>query len=271
MPAAKAKAPRKPTLSPTKLNTYLTCQMKYRYVYADKIGKFYQRARSYYSFGATLHNVLQEFHEQGATHSAADLQVELDQKWIAAGYETPTQAQEHREAGEKIVLAYHEAHQERIVAQVETLFTEKTITADLGPFKLTGRIDRIDRYPDGRLEIIDYKSGRLETTSEQVANDLAMNCYQLILSKLYPDDPIFATIYCLRSGVSASAGQDADFRAEFEREVIALGEEIIATDYAALHPVPVEACPDCEFLPVCTRYWKRMEKEALLDAPHGED
>ena len=268
---AKEKSPRKPTLSPTKINTFLTCAVKYRYVYSDKIGKFYSRARSYYSFGATLHNVLQEFHEQGATHSPEALQVELEQKWISAGYDTPAQAQEHREAGGKIVQAYHEAHQERIVAQVETLFTEKTITCDLGPFKLTGRTDRIDRHPDGRLEIVDYKSGRMETTPEQVANDLAMNCYQLILSKLYPDAGIFATIYCLRSGVSASAEQSPEFRAEFEREVIALGREIIETDYAALRPVPIEPCPSCDFLTVCERYWRKQKREEALDAPHPDD
>ena len=271
MPATRNKTERKPTLSPTKIRTYLECAVKYRYVYVDKIGRFYLRAHSYYSFGSTLHHVLQDFHEQGAAHTPEELTAELEQKWVSAGYETTEQEQQHRETGQQIVTAYHAAHQERVVAAVETLFTEKTITADLGFFKLTGRVDRIDRHPDGRLEIIDYKSGRWEVTAEQVAADLAMNCYQLILQKLYPDAPVFATIYCLRSGLSASAQMSSTEREEFERDVLALGSEIITQDYMALKPVLHEPCPDCEFLPVCSRYWKQQERAERLDMPHSED
>ena len=64
---------RKPALSPTKISTFLECAVKYRYVYIDKIGRFYLRSRAGYSFGSTLHHVLQQFHEQGAAHSVEEM------------------------------------------------------------------------------------------------------------------------------------------------------------------------------------------------------
>lgn len=263
--AARAKPNRKPTLSPTRITTYLECAVKYRYIYLDKIGRFYLRAKPYFSFGSTLHHVLQNFHEQGATHSTEELVSELAETWIGAGYETTEQEQKHREAGEQIVQAYHTAHQERVLAQTETIATEKTISWDMGNFRLSGRVDRIDRHADGRLEILDYKSGRWETTPEEVANDLAMCCYQLILQRLHPETSVFATIYCLRSGVQASAQLDAEQLDEFEHELRVLGNQILEQDYTDLEPVPVPACPTCDFLPRCERFWQQKARLERLD------
>ena len=263
---------RKPTLSPTRINTYLECAVKYKYIYQDKIGRFYTKARAGYSFGSTLHNVLQDFHEQGAIHTPEEMVEELQQKWIGAGYASQEQEQAQREAGQQIVQAYHTAHQERIQAHVETIATEKTLSCDMGRFKLSGRVDRIDRHADGRLEIIDYKSGRWDTSAEEVANSLAMCCYQLILKRMHPDAPVCATIYCLRSGNQATAELADDTLEEFARELTDLGHHILDEDYDALRPVPLDICPECDFLPRCARYWQAIERQsAPNDAPFSED
>ncbi len=270
-PSDRTNKARKPTLSPTRITTYLECAVKYKYIYQDKIGRFYLRARPYYSFGSTLHHVLQEFHAQGATHTAEEMVSEMEQTWIRAGYETEAQEQAHREAGQEIVQAYHAAQQERQAAAVETIAIEKTIIYDLGPFKLQGRVDRIDRHPDDSLEIIDYKSGRWETTSEEVSADLAMNCYQLILKHLYPTNRVFATIYCLRSGVHASAELAGEELAQFERDIRQLGAEILERDYTEIEPVHMQICGDCDFLSVCERFWRDKARRERLDDPHSED
>ena len=270
-PAASKSQGRKPTLSPTRINTYLDCAVKYRYIYVDKIGRFYLRARSGYSFGSTLHHVLQDFHQAGETQTAEEMVTQVTESWIGAGYESEEQEKAHREAGEQIVQAYHAAHLERAAAQVETFATEKTITCDMGLFKLSGRVDRIDRHDDGRLEIIDYKSGRWETTPEEVANSLAMSCYQLILRKLYPETYVFATIYCLRSGIQASYMLEGETLAEFERDLLTLGAEILNTDYLQLRPVPLEICSHCDFLSRCQRYWSSLERHEQPQEPFSEE
>jgi RecB family exonuclease len=267
----KSETGRKPTLSPTRIATFLECAVKYRYIYIDKIGRFYTRAQSYFSFGSSLHHVLQSYHEEGAAQTPEQLVEKLGERWIAAGYESAEQEREHRAAGEQIVQAYHTAHQERIAAQTETLHTEKTISCDMGRFKLSGRIDRIDRHADGRLEIIDYKSGRLETTPDEVANDLAMSIYQLILKRLNPGTPVFATIYCLRSGNQASAELSDEQMDEFAAELKTLGEQILDMDYQSLVPVPLSICSHCDFLPRCTRFWRDQERQDDLHESLSED
>lgn len=276
MPAARKRSTagntnRKPTLSPTRIGTYLDCAVKYRYIYHDKIGRFYLRAKPGFSFGSTLHHVLQQFHSEGETFTAEEMVAGLETHWIDAGYETKAEEQKHREAGEQIIQAYHAAHQGRAEAAIETIATEKTLSYDMGRFKLSGRVDRIDRHADGSLEILDYKSGRWDTTPEEVANDLAMSCYQLILQRLHPEARVFATIYCLRSGIQASAevsGADLD---RFEQDLRVLADEILDLDYATLEPTPLDICPSCEFYSLCSRFWQDQKRRERLDGPLSDD
>lgn len=253
---------RKPVLSPTRIAAYLECAVKYRYLYLDRIGRFYLRAKPHYSFGSTLHQVLQTFHREGGSQSAEQMVERYEQAWMAAGYETPEQEETFRTVGAEMVRAYHMAAVERARQPVETLFIEKMISTDMGPFVLAGRVDRVDRHPDGTLEIIDYKSGRWETTSEEVAGDLAMNIYQLILRRNNPDARIRATLYCLRSGIQASAELSDEAAERFAADLLALGEEILNRDYENVEPVRIPACETCDFLPRCERFWRTPRASA---------
>lgn len=254
------KKPRKPILSPTKINTYLECAVKYRYIYLDKIGRFYMRARAGFSFGASLHQTLQTFHQEGGVRSPDELVAKLEEGWISAGYESQAQEGEFKAAGVEMVGAYHAAATERLEQRIETILVESGIRTDMGPFILAGRVDRVDKHQDGTLEIVDYKSGRLEVTEDEVACDLAMNIYQLIMLRNNPGTRVISTIYCLRSGIQASAEMDYGTVAEFERDILALGEEIIARDFENVLPVRIEACDYCDFLPRCERYWRYQAK-----------
>jgi putative RecB family exonuclease len=257
--------PRKPTLSPTSLSAYLSCAVKYRYLYIDKIGRFYLRARPGYSFGSTLHQVLQTFHEEGAAQSREELTAQVEQKWISAGYQSSEQEQEFRAAGREIVQAYHAAAIERASLQVETVATEKPIRTDMGRFVLAGRVDRIDRHTDGALEVIDYKSGRLTTSPEEVAESLAMSIYQLILRRCNPGTRVFGTIYCLRSGETGSHEMTGEEAEQFEADIRVLGEEILDRDWEYALPRRIEECEECEFLRRCETYWRQEERRSGFD------
>jgi RecB family exonuclease len=262
---------RKPVLSPTRIAIYLDCVVKYRYTYIDKIARYYSRARSYYSFGSTLHHVLQEFHSEGASSSSEALTAAVDQNWIAAGYETPAQESEHREAGHRIVEAYHAAHQERVEQAISTLAVEKMLNWDMGEFRLSGRVDRLDQHADGSLDIIDYKSGRMSVDPSDIEHDLAMACYNLLVRKNYPGQSVVASIYCLRSGEHASFAWTDEQTAVFEEELTLLGQEIVSRDLTDVPPVPLDICPECDFLPKCRQYWRLQDRDEIADPDFPED
>jgi putative RecB family exonuclease len=252
--------PRKPEFSPTRLKTFLSCPMMYRLEYVEKVGRFYHKARAGYAFGSTLHQTLQNFHEAGgsAEVTAEQLIERLAVDWQSQGYQNAEHEQAHKEAAVQILQTYHATATER-AETTRTFLTEKMLKWDMGEFVLTGRIDRVDEHlSDGALEIVDYKSGRLDVTEADVKNALAMSVYQLLLKRNNPERRVFATIHALRGGVTASASFSDEELAQWQEELHGLGLLILETDFEAAQPVPLpDVCPDCDFLKLCRRTWQR--------------
>jgi RecB family exonuclease len=247
--------PRKPTLSPSKITTYLACPVKYRWTYVDDRGKWYLRSKSYYSFGSTLHRVLERFHDQGDTGvtTTEEVMAAYEESWIDAGFSSAEEMAEAFGEGKQIL----ERHVQEAAARprtAKTIFVERQFRHDLGEFALIGRVDRVDEHEDGSLEIIDYKSGRESVDQEDVSGDIAMACYQLLLRRKFPDKKVSATIIALRTGSQATASMTDEELAEFENDVKTLGGEILHEDYAELIPVFKPLCPHCDFIPLCRKH-----------------
>lgn len=247
--------PRKPSISPTKITTFLACPLKYRWTYVDAQGKWYLRSKSYYSFGTTLHGVLQRFHDEGDTgvETVDQAIAAMEESWIDAGFSSAEEMQEAFGEGKEILERYVAAAKDR-PRLAKTLFVEKMLRHDFAEFNLIGRLDRVDEYPDGSLEIVDYKSGRSTVLAEDVQNDLAMSVYQLLLKRKYPDRPVRATIVALKTGDQASyAMSDAELD-EFERDIEMLGQQILFnTDFFEAVAVPKRLCYTCDFQPLCRK------------------
>lgn len=246
---------RKPTLSPTKISTYLACPIKYKWTYIDDRGRWYLRAKKYYSFGTTLHHVLQRFHDEGDIGVATVHQAiaALEESWIEAGYSSAKEMQEAMSEGKMILQSYIEKIQLEPFPS-KTLYLEKLFRLDLGEFILLGRVDRVEEHPDGKIEIIDYKSGRESITNEDVASDLAMACYQLLLNAKHPDRQILASIVALRANEKATASMSQEELKEFQSDIIKLGQEMLHQDYENMIPFWKPLCPECDFLRLCKKY-----------------
>lgn len=249
-----SRKPRKLTLSPTKLNAYLSCRLAYKYTYIDRIGRFFYKPKSFHTFGATLHRALDEFHKQGGadTQSADDLVNTMRSMWSDVGYGSKLEETEHLAAAEQLLGQYHQEH---IIQGAKTLFTEKQLRVDMGEFVLMGRVDRIDEHADGSLEIIDYKSGRLHVTEEEVRQDLAMGVYTLLASRLFAGRRITATIYALRSNQKATVEHTTDELAELEAMIRLLAAEIAQVDRDSdIEPTwKPDICPYCDYLRLCRK------------------
>ena len=259
-----AKPPRKPELSPTRIRTFLSCPMMYRLDYVEKVGRFYHRARAGFTFGSTLHQALQTFHQDGgsAAVSAPELIAKMETVWQSQGYTDAAHEQAHKEEGARILETYHAASEAR-ADLTRPFLIEKMLKWDMGAFVLTGRIDRIDEHlADGALEIVDYKSGRLGVTEADVKEALAMSIYQLLAKRNHPERRVFATIHALRGGITASASFTEEEMLALEEEMRGIGLAILETDFDAVRPIPLPAvCPYCDFLPLCTRAWKREGRD----------
>lgn len=242
----------KPSLSPTKIMTWLACDFKYNWTYLDARGRWFAKSKSYFSFGTSLHSVLQRFHDEkdvAVTTTDEALQA-LETSWVAAGYASADEMADAHAKGKDILTEYvaREVSREKVS---KTLCVERSLSMEFPRFRMLGRIDRIEEYPDGTLEIVDYKSGRETVEAEQVKFDIAMGIYQLLVRDQWPDRKVTATIIALRSGHFATASLDDDEIQLFRQDIETLGNQIIDTDFSLRHPVPKSLCPSCDFLQLC--------------------
>jgi RecB family exonuclease len=233
----------------------LACPSKYLWTYVDPRGKWYLRAKSYYSFGTTLHKVLERFHDegdQGVTTVGDALRI-YEESWIDAGFASAEEMQEAYGEGKEIVQSVVNDAIAKREEGVKTLAVEKLLKADLGPFELIGRVDRLDERADGTIEIIDYKSGRSAVTESQVRDDLAMACYQLLAKRLFPDRAVMATIHALRVNEKASASLSAQDLEVFEADIKQIGQTILSASVDDYSPRPKPLCEGCDFLALCKK------------------
>ena len=245
---------RKPTLSPTKITTYLACPVKYKWTYVDARGRWYLRSKSYYSFGTSLHRALERFHDSGdvGVSTTEEAVAALEESWVDAGYRSADEAAEALGEGREIVARYVE-EQIRSERKAKTLFTERQMRYDLGEFALIGRLDRLDEHEDGTLEVVDYKSGRSEVDPEEVRTDIAMTCYGLLVRRKYPGRPVSGSIVAIRTGATGTATWSEAELESFESDLRSLGAEILNEDYAELRPTFKSLCLHCDFLPLCRK------------------
>jgi putative RecB family exonuclease len=246
--------PRKPTLSPTKLSTYLACPMKYHFTYV-RPQRALLKAKSYYSFGNTLHRVLEQFasNPDRGVDPQATLNELYDENWIDAGYTSAEEMADAYAVGKEI-LERADSELLAIPPDVITAALEKTFRLDMGEFDLVGRVDRIDQHPDGMLEVLDYKSGRGEVTDAQVASDIAMSCYQLLVRRSIPDHPVRATLLSLRTRSRGTASMSDEELAEFEFSVRELGVRILNHEWSEMGPIRKGLCEGCDFISLCKRH-----------------
>lgn len=245
--------PRKPEISPTKVRMYLECPLMYKLVYITRVGRYYYKPNIGDSFGGSLHRALNDFHSAGGhdTHTPEQLAERLRNTWVGAGYGSAEEEKEYIQSGIKMLAVYYETTKS---AASTTVFTERQLKYDMGDFVLIGRIDRLDERADGVLEVVDYKSGRASVTEKEVADDLAMSIYQLLVKKNYPEKRVIATIHCLKTGRTASAELSDDELVELEDMVRGIAAEMPAiNEDSEIPPVRKNICDGCSFFKICER------------------
>jgi len=253
MPRQKrSSTPRLPRFSPTRIGLYLFCPRAYFFYYQR--GLKWGGLSAGHAFGGSLHRALQAFHERGGVEqvSLEELQAELRERWSAAGYASPEEAAAHLQAGEELLRQYYQSAPE---PGRSTLWTERTVQHRYEDFVLFGKVDRLDRRPDGALEVVDYKSGRLTVTAEEVRASLALKVYQLLVARENPGTEVYTGILCLRSGVHVSIHRGAEELEEAEREIRQIVHTLLLDE--AMAPIPGPQCRDCVYPRVCPagRQW----------------
>ncbi|MCW3002634.1 MAG: hypothetical protein JWQ20_1932 [Conexibacter sp.] len=117
-----------------------------------------------------------------------------------------------------------------------------------GRNELYGKIDRIDRR-DGRLIVVDYKTGRQDTTDENVAERLPVRVYAVTASRAFGEPVAAVELLYLSTGNTVRWRPTPDELRQVEVELAELAQSILADN--EFPAVPGDGCTDCSFASEC--------------------
>ena len=96
----------------------------------------------------------------------------------------------------------------------EPVWFERSFQFRMGPHTLRGRVDRVDRLPDGGYELIDYKTGRPRSEA-QLRDDVQLTLYALAAREAWDvESPVQSYLYVLDDQKVPLSGGDAARRAD---------------------------------------------------------
>lgn len=133
---------------------------------------------------------------------------------------------------------------------------ELEVRAELaGGLVLRGYIDRLDRAPDGRTRVIDYKTGRAPREAFEQQAMFQLRCYALALWRRDGKAPTVLQLLYLGDGqVLRYEPDEADLRAT-ERKLGALWQAILrAYESGDWRPRRSKLCDYCSYQHLCPEF-----------------
>jgi superfamily I DNA/RNA helicase/RecB family exonuclease len=144
--------------------------------------------------GTIVHGVLEAATTApGAATDAASLWAAVEESWGELIFESPWIEERERRRARRVVAGLARYLAEFRDSGAELLSAEGGFTFRVGPAVVRGKIDRIERGADGRLAIVDLKTGRTLPTRAAIPDHAQMGAYQLAhlegaLAELLDDD-----------------------------------------------------------------------------------
>jgi RecB family exonuclease len=117
------------------------------------------------------------------------------------------------------------------------------------PAVFTGKIDRIDRLPEGGIEVIDYKTGKVES-QKGVQESLQLSIYALACrDALGLGTPEKVTLYFTEAATRMSTTRTDEQLDAARDALVAWAQRVRAGDFAATPSS--NQCWRCDYGPIC--------------------
>jgi DNA helicase-2/ATP-dependent DNA helicase PcrA len=233
------------SLSASDLTLYLTCPLKYKFA---RVFGIPQEPTINQRFGILFHNVLERFHKEPPANEDEGLRVLnqlFEQGWRRTGFGNSDDELQFRDRAKEALRLYWE--RERL-AEGEPVWLEKKFDFKVGDHHVRGRVDRVDRLPDGDYELIDYKTGERKS-QEELADDLQLALYRMAAREAWGIEAGTGSYYYVLDGDKVPAPTRPDDAERVERTVLQVGDGILSQDFEP-RPSP-KVCSWCDYRLIC--------------------
>ncbi len=260
------------------IDTYLRCPQQYKFQEIDRIRAPKSREAI---FGSLVHDTLEYMFSRTPLYPTLDeIVAYFREHWparevfLAESKNDPLkrpwtedEAKLFFEEGVRMLKKFYESNApwNYLVVDLESRFEvalrdEKTGETHI----LAGIIDRIDKLPDGKYEIIDYKTGKRMPSQDMLNRDLQLSLYSLGLQNRWPHlkpEDIKLSLYFLKHDEKLTAHPAPDATEKIKKHVLKTINEIQEKIKSGkpFEPMPSILCNWCGYRPMCPA-WKHLYK-----------
>ena len=243
-------------LSASDIDLYRTCPLKYKFA---RVFAIPQEPTINQRFGILIHQVLERFHSEEMRANAGGLEPmvgpspgSLDRLlglfeagWRRQGFGASDDELQYRDRAVAALSRYEERHSR---SESEPVWLERNFSFAIGPHQLRGRVDRVDRLPDGGYELIDYKTGD-PGSGPKLAGDVQIALYRLGAREAWEIDAGAGSYWYVLADQRVEVEAEPDDAERVERTVLEVAAGIESQDF---EPRPShEICSWCDYRLIC--------------------
>jgi DNA helicase-2/ATP-dependent DNA helicase PcrA len=252
----------------SQLTAFSSCPLQYKFAHILKIPV---RGRANFSFGKTIHNVLHKFIglsardigsrqkdlfapegniESKISLSLQDLLEIYDKEWIDNWHDGDSKKDYYLKGKELLKKFYADITDRPLNVYMfgDEPGLEKTFSLKLNGDMILGAIDRIDRLPDGEVELIDYKTGNPKD-SLSTDNKFQLLIYQLAAYKIFGLRTGKLSYHYVEDGSVKSFVPTDEDMVETEEKIKDLVGRVKRSNFK---PSPGWNCQFCDYKDICS-------------------
>jgi putative RecB family exonuclease len=247
------------SLSPSKLSAFKDCPLAFRFAAIDRLP---EAPAPHMVKGTLVHSALERLfwdHPRGqrspdAAHDA------LDRAWQALQEDPDLASLELTEAERDTFVADAATLVDGYLRledpdAVEAVGVELTLEADVAGLRLRGIIDRLDVTPDGELEVVDYKTGRVPSVNQEQQRLGGVQFYALLCEQVLGRRPSRVRLMYLREPLVIEAEPSEQAVRGTRQRTSAVWSAIErACENEDFRPRPSALCNWCSFRSLCPIY-----------------
>ncbi|WP_233579987.1 ATP-dependent DNA helicase [Frondihabitans sp. PhB188] len=189
-------------VSPSAIESFETCPLHW---FLDRFGG--TQATSAMGIGTVIHDVM----EHATDIDPDSLWAQVEARWGELQFESPWMSAAEKRKARVLTEGLSGYLRDFRAAGATLLGAETEFTLSVGQAELRGKIDRVEQQADGRVVIVDLKTGRKTFTAMEIEEHAQLAAYQLALAEGQVDsapevhEPGGAKLVIVSSGVRGKA------------------------------------------------------------------
>ena len=245
-------------LSFSQIQTFQICPLHYKLRYILEVPTL---PSAPLSFGISVHRALKDFYQLVEQKKRPTKKLMLDvlkENWMREGYSNKSHEKVQYERGRRILSNYLK---DEFVPKKPPFALERMFKAPLlaknkeeGRIMIGGKIDRVDVLGDGKIEIIDYKTGERVPSQKEADENLQLTFYALAATKINEKpfgnkaEDILLSFYYLDKQEKVTTSRTKEELEKAIEEIFEWREKIESSDFSCSGHI---FCKTCEYALMC--------------------